>query len=75
MQTYTATVKILVAAPSPTDACDVISAALTDPINTALVDWGYIPTADGKDFTYPELHADLDPATYIEGSFLNPPPH
>ena len=104
MQTYTATVKILVAAPSPTDACDIISAALTDPINTALVDWGYIPqtpdtctsgcphtegaqsggkcrcvfggyipTADGKDFAYPELHADLDPATYVEGSFLLTP--
>ena len=43
MQAYIATVKILIAAPSPTDACDIISAALTDPINTALVDWGYIP--------------------------------
>ena len=39
MQTYIATVKILVAAPSQTDACDVIAAALNDPINTAFVDW------------------------------------
>ena len=59
MLTYIATVKILVAAPTLQDACDVVSAALSDPINTAFVDWsyiprthqvfgGYIPNADGK---------------------------
>ena len=41
MQTYIATVKILVAAPSLEDACDVVAAALSDPINTAFVDWSY----------------------------------
>ena len=77
MQAYIATVKILVAAPSPTDACDVISAALTDPINTALVDWGYIPTANGKGFAYPEPAPDIDLPTYVEGSFISPanPPY
>ena len=40
---YIATVKILVAAPSLEDACDVVAAALSDPINTAFVDWSYIP--------------------------------
>lgn len=96
MQTYIATVKILVAAPSPTDACDVISAALGDPINTALVDWGYIrqtpdtctsgcpqgkcrcvfggyiPTANGTGFAYPEPAPDIDLLTYVEGSFISP---
>ena len=76
MQTYVATVRILVAAPTLEDACDVVSAALNDPINTAFVDWGYIPTADGKAITWPTLRADLnaatyyDPTTYVEGSFL-----
>ena len=60
MQTYIATVKILVAAPSPTDACDVISAALSDPINTAFVDWSYLPTTNGNGFTYPEPTPDID---------------
>ena len=73
MQTYVATVRILVAAPTPETACDVIAAALNDPINTALVDWGYIPTADGKGFAYPEPRADLDPDTCVEGSFLLTP--
>ena len=43
MRTYIATVKILVTAPSLGDACDVVSAALSDPINTAFIDWSYIP--------------------------------
>ena len=73
MQTYIATVKILVAAPSLADACDVVAAALSDPINTAFVDWSYIPTADGKAFTYARTHADLDLETYVEGSFLLTP--
>jgi hypothetical protein len=82
---YIATVKILVAAPTLQDACDVVSAALSDPINTAIVDWsniprtpdvfgGYIPNADGKGFTYPEPAPDIDPTTYTESAFLNPPP-
>ena len=88
MQTYIATVKILVAAPTPEAACDVIAAALNDPINTALVDWGYIPqtpdvfggyipTANGTGFAYPEPAPDIDLLTYVEGSFIRPtnPPH
>ena len=67
-------VKILVAAPSLEDACDVIAAALNDPINTAFVDWSYIPNADGKTFTYPEPTPDIHLPTYAEGAFLNPPP-
>ena len=74
MQAYIATVKILIAAPSPTDACDVVSAALSDPINTAFVDWSYIPNADGKTFAYPEPTPDIDLETYAEGSFLLTPP-
>ena len=77
MQTYVATVRILVAAPTLEDACDVIAAALNDPINTAFVDWGYIPTADdnppmpvasgdGKAITWPTLRADLNAATYYD---------
>ena len=79
MQTYVATVRILVAAPSPTDACDVISAALSDPIHTAFVDWAYLPTTNGNGVrTYrrtnpPTLHLDSpDAPTYVEGSFLLP---
>jgi len=78
MQTYIATVKILVAAPSLGDACDAVAGALSNPINAAFVDWSYLPSADGKDFACPERHADLDPATaetfgYVEGSFLLTP--
>ena len=76
MQTYIATVKILVAAPSLEDACDVVAAALSDPINTAFVDWSYIPTEDGNTFAYPEPAPDVDLATgngYVEGSFLLTP--
>ena len=74
MQAYLATVKILIAAPSPTDACDVVSAALSDPINTAFVDWSYIPNADGKTFAYPEPTPDIDLDSYIEGAFLTDTP-
>ena len=70
MKTYIATVKILLAAPNLEDACDVVVATLNDPINTAIVDWSYLPTADGKTFTYPEPGPEIDPATYVEGSFL-----
>ena len=75
---YIATVKILVAAPTLQDACDVVAATLSDPINTAFVDWSYIPTADGKTFAYPEPAPDVDLATaetfgYVEGSFLLTP--
>ena len=78
MQTYIATVKILVAAPSLEDACDVVAAVLSDPINTAFVDWSYVPTEDGNTFTYPEPAPDVDLATaetfgYVEGSFLLTP--
>ena len=89
MNTYIATVKILVAAPSLGDACDVVAGALSDPNNTALVDWsyiprtqqvfgGYIPTEDDNTFTYPEPAPDVDLATaetfgYVEGSFLLTP--
>ncbi len=73
MRTYIATVKILVVAPSQADACGVVSDILNDPINAALLDWGYVPTADGKDFAYPELHTDLDRATYTEGAFVGTP--
>ena len=73
MNTYVATVKILVAAPSLGDACDVVAAVLSDPINTAFVDWSYIPTADGKGFTYAEPYDDLDLEDYVEGSFLLTP--
>jgi len=84
MLTYIATVKILVAAPTLQDACDVVSAALSDPINTAFVDWsyiprthqvfgGYIPNADGKTFAYPEPAPDIDLTNYVEGSFLLTP--
>lgn len=75
---YIATVKILVAAPSLEDACDVVTTTLSDPINTAFVDWSYIPNADGKTFAYPEPAPDVDLATaetfgYVEGSFLLTP--
>ena len=73
MQTYIAAVKILVAAPSLEDACDVVAAVLSDPINTAFVDWSYIPTADGNTFAYPKPAPDVDLATYVEGSFLLTP--
>ena len=73
MQTYIAAVKILVAAPSLGDACDVVAGGLSDPNNTALVDWSYIPTEDGNTFTYPEPAPDVDLATYVEGSFLLTP--
>jgi len=78
MQTYIATVKILVAAPSLGDACDVVAGALSDPNNTAFVDWSYVPTEDGNTFTYPEPAPDVDLATaetfgYVEGSFLLTP--
>ena len=107
MQAYIATVKILVAAPSPTDACDVISAALatlstprlligdTSPEHLTLApavartprcaergqvqvcDRGYIPTANGTGFAYPEPAPDIDLPTYVEGSFISPanPPY
>jgi hypothetical protein len=74
MQTYVATVRILVAAPSPTDACDAISAALNDPVHTAFVDWAYLPTTNGNGVTYPEPTPDIDLDSYIEGSFLTDTP-
>ena len=72
------TVKILVAAPSLGDACDVVAGALSNPNNTALVDWSYIPTADGNTFKNPKPAPDVDLATaetfgYVEGSFLLTP--
>ena len=75
---YIATVKILVASPSLEDACDVVAAALSDPINTAFVDWSYVPTEDGNTFAYPKPAPDVDLATaetfgYVEGSFLLTP--
>jgi len=76
MSIYSATLTLLIDAQTTDDACDVISELLNDPLHTALIDWGYIPTADGKGATWPKLRADLsaatyyDPATYVEGSFL-----
>ena len=74
MQAYIATVKILVAAPSLGDACDVVSATLSDPTNTAFVDWSYLPTTNGNGVTYPEPTPDIDLDSYIEGSFLTDTP-
>ena len=73
MNTYVATVKILVVAPTVENACDTIAAAIGAPVNVAFVDWGFIPTADGKGVAWPEPYADLDPETYVEGSFLLTP--
>jgi hypothetical protein len=73
MQSYVATIKILVVTPSVEDACDVIASALNDPINTTILDWSYLPAPTEEGFAYPELHADINPATYIEGSFILQP--
>ena len=74
MPVYSATLTLLIDATTVDTACDVISAMLNETFHTNLVDWAYIPDAEGKEASWPVLCPQHDAATYYEtyvpGTFL-----
>jgi hypothetical protein len=68
-QTYITTIRLLIVADTECEAADEVSEVFRHSVIDTVLDWSYIPTADGKTFTYPVSGPNVDLETYVEGDF------
>lgn len=69
---FVATVQLLLKADDWEDACDAISAVLTDSDAPYLLDWNYYRL--GPQYCYPTERPDVKLTGYAEGDFLKDAP-
>ena len=67
MKTYIAIVKLLIPADSEAEACDAISAMLSENLqqSNAIIDWAYVNSES------PKPHKEIELSSYEEGEFIH----